>query len=221
MTPGHIFKLACVVIYAIMVVGLTIVGRMFLADGPHAQAARPIRENQIVADADLRPVDQKDISGHFALREFAVGNAITARDVAAPSTPPLDNTVAAVITMHRPSTGAAIEKGASVQVCLDEKPSGKPSKVAMAVCGDKVCLVTIPLDEWPLEAKSPEAPHESAKDNKNKVPPKGKKGAKSAGAQTSQARKDSNGPAEPKPLALPVKASRLSAVPEGQRCDGG
>lgn len=219
MTPGHTFKLACVMIYAIMVVGLTIVGRMYLVDGPHAEAARAIQENQIVGDADLRPVDQKDISGHFALRGFAVGQTITARDVAAPSTPPLDNTVAAVITMRRPSTGAAIEKGASVQVCLDKKPSGKPSKVAMAICGEKVCLVTIPLDEWPSETKSTEAPPESAKGKKTAVPAKGKKGGKSAGAQTPQARKDSNGPAEP--ATLPVKAGRLSAVPEGQKCDGG
>jgi hypothetical protein len=187
MTSGQGFKLICVLIYGIIVAALTVAGRIYIGDGPHAEVARAVLENQIVTDADLRPVGQKDISGHFALRGFAVGQKITARDVSPPSTPPLDNTVAVVITMRRLRDGGAIEKGASVQVCLDRKPSGKPGKVAMSICGDKNCLVTIPLGEWLIDTKGI---------------------------------KDFTGSAEPRPTALPVDSSRLSAVAEGEKCDG-
>ena len=211
MTANQGLKLVCVALYGIIVAVLTIAGRVYFGDGPHAEAAHVIQENQVIADTDLRPVDQKDISGHLARRGFAIGEKITARDVAPPATPPVDNTIAAVITMHRLSNVAAIEKGASVQICLDHKPFGKPSKVAMAICGDKNCLVTLPIGEWPAEAKATKHDEEAknTKDAKQTPPNRENGGQPAAGA------------AEPKPLALPVGANRLSAVPEGEKCEGG
>jgi hypothetical protein len=215
MTPGQLFKFFCVAAYAVIVGAATIAGHWYRGDGPQVEAARAISENQIIADADVRAVGQKEISGHSALRGFAVGEKITPREVSVPSMPPFENAVAAVITMRRAGSGAGIEKGTSVQVCVDHKPFGKPSKVAMAICGDKNCLVTIPLSEWPKDTKGAKDAEE-AKDTKPPKRAKGAKGAKPAVAATgTPSRKDTDQRNE---TALPIQASRLSAVPEGEKC---
>jgi hypothetical protein len=218
LTPGQWFKLLCVVAYAAIVSAATIVGHWYRGEGPHVEAARAISENQIIADADVRAVGQKEISGHSALRGFAIGEKITPRNVSAPSVPPFENAVAAVITMRRAGSVGGIEKGTSVQVCLDHKPFGKPSKVAMAICGDKNCLVTIPLSEWPKDTKGTKDAEE-VRDTKPPKRAKGTKGAKPAVAATgTQSKKDTD---QRKETALPVDASRLSAVPDGEKCDSG
>jgi hypothetical protein len=54
--------------------------------------------------------------------------------------------MAAVISMSSPVTA-----GATVQLCLDQKPFGKPGKALASVCDIKSCVVTIPIDEWPKD----------------------------------------------------------------------
>jgi hypothetical protein len=97
-------------------------------------AVRAIEKDQFIADADLSSVDHQEISGHYAMRAFTVGEKITPKDVSNSRGPATASTMAAVISMSSPVTA-----GATAQLCLDQKPFGKPGKALASVCDNKSC----------------------------------------------------------------------------------
>jgi hypothetical protein len=99
-------------------------------------AVRAIEKDQFIADADLSSVDHKEISGHYAMRAFMVGEKITPKDVSNSRRPATASTMAAVISMSSPVTAGA---GATAQLRLDQKPFGKPGKALASVCDNKSC----------------------------------------------------------------------------------
>jgi hypothetical protein len=149
MTKGRWFKLLCVAVYATIVAGIT--AYVHLRVEPHTQAAHQIGKNQLIVDADLRSIDQKEISGRYATRLIEAGEPITPDDVSRTQLPLPPNAVAAVISMARPRIGSILGPDTTLQVCLDQKPFGKPAKALTFACDKSGCVVTIPLEAWPKD----------------------------------------------------------------------
>jgi hypothetical protein len=143
MTSGQVFKLACVLAYG----GIVVLFMYFVHErgaGPHSVAARHIGRSQLINETDIVSIDRNDIVGHFALHEFEPDEKITAKDVSRSPVLPSTNVIAVVLSLDRPPRPIDVE---DVQVCLDDKPIGKPSKPLASVCDAKTCVVTVPIGD--------------------------------------------------------------------------
>ncbi len=155
MTKGRWFKLLCVALYGLIVGGIAAWVHYRAAVDPHTVAARTIEKNQMIAETDLRSLDQHEIVGRFATRKFLAGETIGTRDVSVSPVPAPANAIATVISMPRPPHGDPTRGGSTVQACLDRRPLGKPGKVLWSVCDARTCSVTVQLDAWPKELEAP------------------------------------------------------------------
>lgn len=149
-TKGEKFKLACVAIYATIVGGVTVAVYLHASTATHTVATRAIKKGERIVDADLRPIDQAEISGRYAKRDFGVGERIKPQDVSRTPTLARVAEVAAVVSMPILS-GLAITSGSKAQLCLDKKPHGKEVQPLAATCDNNICVVTIPIKEWPKD----------------------------------------------------------------------
>ena len=150
MTKGQKFKLICVGLYAGIVGICTWCVYYAAGTGPHAVAVRLIRANELIDATDLRPVDHSKIVGHYAKRQFSVGEKVEPNDVSDKPSLPSAGVLAAVVSMPAPLIGS-IAIGTRLQLCLDRKAFGNAAATIASACDGKSCIVTVPLDEIPKD----------------------------------------------------------------------